>query len=185
MIEESRRVKSDIKYFKRPDRKEVRKEMENLYHGWIIAKNFPYRGSHYDNVKLELFRWNTKKINYSTKEFKEVIDGYDRRKKRDAFMAEEAVKELFTMTEIEQISAFMKDNYDEDLKFRKANFPYSSNVMGFGAYPVGGGLDFYCFYAEKDYPLSFEIAGLFDMANESIILKKRKRSKTKRKSLTK
>jgi len=143
--------------------------MENLYHAWIMAKNFPFRGDHYNNVKLELFRWNTKEVNYSAKELKAVVIGYDRRKKRDAFMAEEAVKELFTMEEVKQISAYMKDKYKEDVKFKPANFPYPSNVMGFGAYPVGGGLDFYCFFSEKDYPLSFEIAGLFDMHDETII----------------
>jgi|GEM_PF-5958786 len=146
--------------------------MRNLYRAWIIAKNFPFRGSRYNNVKLKLFRWNTENVNYSTKEFKEMISGHDRRKKRDAFLSEDAVKELFIIDEIKQISAYMKDKYDADVEFKAENFPYPFNVMGFGAYPVGGGLDFYCFYAEKDYPLSFEIAGLFDMTDEGIAVQK-------------
>ncbi len=73
------------------------------------------------------------------------------------------VEQTFSKAEVRQLYEYFSQHYEGDrLKVKRAG-PPDNNCMGFGAYPVGGGTDFYTFSDADDYSLPFKVWGYFDL----------------------
>ncbi len=73
------------------------------------------------------------------------------------------VEETFSKAEVRQLYDYFATHYEGDrLKVKRAG-PPSNDCMGYGAYPVGGGTDFYEFDRVEGYSLPFKISGYLDL----------------------
>jgi len=84
--------------------------------------------------------------------------------------AEEAIDELFTEDEANQLAAYL-DAFGEEhvTTIKEAALPIPKNMMGVGAIPVGGGDDFYMLCKQQEYFLPFEVWGYFDLVGCELI----------------
>lgn len=73
-----------------------------------------------------------------------------------------AIEQTFSKAEVKQLYAYFKQRGNVRLKARRAYSP-TNDSMGYGAYPVGGGNDFYTFSEEPGYSLPFKVWGYFDL----------------------
>lgn len=74
-----------------------------------------------------------------------------------------AIEQTFSKAEVRQLYEYFSQHYEGDrLKVKRAG-PPDNNCMGVGAYPVGGGTDFYGFSKAADYSLPFGVWGFFDL----------------------
>lgn len=116
----------------------------------------------YHGHKNVRFRWfvHAPKIR---RPYQRMIWGY-KPASRQAGYSECAVDELFT----EREAMALKQYLDQCGSFgateiKKADLPYPYNVAGWGAHPVGGGIDFYELNQHDGYSLPFIARGYYDI----------------------
>ena len=74
-----------------------------------------------------------------------------------------AIEQTFSRAEVLQLYDYFKVNYEGDcLKLKRAHAP-GNHCMGYGAYAVGGGDDFYMFDHVENYSLPFKVWGYFNL----------------------
>ena len=77
-----------------------------------------------------------------------------------------AIEQTFSKAEVKQLSAYFKQWDNVRLKVSRAS-PPTNDSMGYGAYPVGGGNDFYTFCEVPSYSLPFKVWGYFDLRHRN------------------
>jgi len=74
-----------------------------------------------------------------------------------------AIEQTFSKAEVRQLYEYFSQHYEGDrLKVKRAG-PPDNHCIGYGAYPVGGGTDFYAFSEEEGYSLPFGVWGFLDL----------------------
>ena len=78
-----------------------------------------------------------------------------------------AIEQTFSKAEVKQLYAYFKQWGNVRLKAHRAS-PPTNDSMGYGAYPVGGGNDFYAFSEVPGYSLPFKVWGYFDLRHRGV-----------------
>lgn len=81
-----------------------------------------------------------------------------------------AIEQTFSKAEVKQLYAYFKQWDIVRLKASRAQ-PPDNHCMGYGAYPVGGGNDFYTFSEVPGYSLPFKVWGYFDLRHSETALR--------------
>lgn len=124
---------------------------------WVTVINSEFDG--YRNVDFHLFH-----TEMSNEELAPLVVLAPGRSIDDVahWYTASAIEQTFSKAEVKQLYAHFKQRGNVRLKARRAS-PPTNDSMGYGAYPVGGGNDFYTFSEVPGYSLPFKVWGYFDL----------------------
>jgi len=86
------------------------------------------------------------------------------------------IEEAFSKEELRQLHKYFSEYYEPDRLRARVADPPDNHVIGYGAYPVGGGTDFYGFSEADDYSLPFKVWGFFDLRHSETALRRKGRA---------
>jgi len=85
------------------------------------------------------------------------------------------IEQTFSKAEVRQLHAYFSQFGGMRLKAKRVQ-PPDNHCIGYGAYPVGGGTDFYTFSEADDYSLPFKVWGFFDLRDRETALRVKQES---------
>lgn len=124
---------------------------------WVTVINSEFDG--YQNVDFDLFH-----TEMSNEELARLVVLAPGRSIDDVahWYTASAIEQSFSKAEVKQLCAYFKQWGNVRLKACRAS-PPTNDSMGYGAYAVGGGNDFYMFSEVPGYSLPFKVWGYFDL----------------------
>jgi len=86
------------------------------------------------------------------------------------------IEQTFSKEELRQLHKYFSEHYEPDRLRAGVAGPPGNHCIGYGAYPVGGGTDFYSFSEADDYSLPFKVWGYFDLRDRGTALRVKQES---------
>jgi len=140
-------------------------ETKKLYMIRTTAKAFPHRGRVYRGVNITWFV-NRRQDEEPPVPYSEAIADYDQLSAEDGGRdyVHGHVDELFTEAEAKVFQAYLSAVHGEGATLKEVILPMNcTGQLPTGAFPVGGGTDFYLISEEPEYNLRFQVLGFFDV----------------------
>jgi hypothetical protein len=134
-------------------------EIHGLYRLNITIDEF----DGFKDVAMTIFRCGEENVPFNAIDF--VPDCIPKETLKKPSYVLHHIEEHFTIDEIKQIREYL-NNYDSRTHVGTpipCSIPEDGSIMPTGCIPIGGPQDNYDFYRSEKYPLSFKIAGYFDL----------------------
>lgn len=141
--------------------------IDRKYTSSVIAKKF----HDHKNVMIILIRKHWDKKEDKRYCWPNLIKNYKNLDKISKAYSRECILENFTLQEINQIKKWFKKYMKASIKSGIAKYPILGSSMGLGSIPAGGATDFIMFPKMKNYNLSFDVWGFYDLRNHKRINK--------------
>ena len=125
-----------------------------------LVKNFAYKGTHYEEVKVNWFVLERKKplLPYS-----EAIQDYGQLNEKERIFPEEYVNEQFNREEAEALKKYLERQAQTTTRIDAIELPVMANVSGCRRLAAGGDGDFMALHKGKSYDLPFKVEGYFSV----------------------
>ena len=143
-------------------------EIQGLYDIYITLSEF----LGYKNVKMQIIRWNTDDVPFDPEKY--VPDFIPKNSAGWEYAnILDCLKESFLIDEIRQIKRYLRRFPGTTIhKPSLCGIPKNYPIAPLGRMPAGGGVDYHLFFKSPDYPLSFDIAGYYNLKINRPINKK-------------
>ena len=127
------------------------------YQVWAVVDEYVYRKQVYQNVSMKLYREDMSEDEAITLMMAAGLSREDC--DRDS---QTIAWEIFTLAQVTALIPFIANYEGTHVCVELADKP-RKNHCGFCRLPLGGGVDNYAYYREKDYPLAFKVSGIYDV----------------------
>jgi hypothetical protein len=117
----------------------------------------------YHGCRGVVFHWFRTKPRNEDRPYAELIQDYN----DGDLYSKNLIDELFAEQEAIDLKEYL-DRVHGDAgitTIEEQKLPTPSNMMGYGAMPVGGGDDFYMLHKDPEYSLPFGVEGYFDLVD--------------------
>jgi len=141
--------------------------IDRKYTSSVIAKKL----HGHKNVMIVLIRKDWDKKEEKRYCWSNLIKNYKNLNKTSKAYSRGCILENFTLQEINQLKKWFKKYMKASIKSGITKYPILGSSMGLGSIPVGGATGFIMFPKMKNYNLSFDVWGFYDLRNHKRINK--------------
>jgi len=148
----------------------VKKDLKeyDLFKVYSLVNNFIYKGSSYDNLKINWFVLNRRE---PVVPFEQAIENYSELPFTARVNPENFIKQCFTLAEAESLKQYLASAQKIRAVIDGCPLPVKANVKGYRDVPPPPTTDYVLLHKKSSYNLPFKVEGFFNtkMADERII----------------
>lgn len=147
----------------------VKKDLKeyDLFQVYSVVNKFIYKGSSYDNLKINWFVLNRQE---PIVPFEQAIENYLELPLTARVNPENFIKQCFTLAEAESLKQYLASIQKIRAVIQGCPLPVKARVNGYRDVPTAPGTDYVILHKKSYYNLPFKVEGFFNtkMADERI-----------------
>jgi hypothetical protein len=139
-----------------------------LYKVYSIINNFLYRGTYFDNLKIDWFVVDQQELHVP---FEKAIEGYKQLSLTARISPQNYITQCFSWEQANLLKKYLASLQKTNATIQGCQLPVGSNVSGYRDVPPPRGTDFILLHKKSIYNLPFKVEGFFNtkMAEERIV----------------
>lgn len=130
-----------------------------LFQVHSVVNNFIYRGSSYDNMKINWFVINRQE---PLVPFDQAIENYSELPFAARVNPENFIKQCFSMAEAESLKQYLASTQKIKAVIEGCSLPVKAHVNGYRDVPPPPGTDYVILHKKSSYSLPFKVEGFFN-----------------------